>query len=330
MSLFPIKSSLIAVAALAVATVAGAQTVKSTIALSGFPEGIAVNYGTNRIYVALPSFGDPSDSVAVIDGKSDSVIGTISIPPIGYVATADPLRDLIYIGGCYQDENGNNFCKVAVIDGRTNKVTQVIPVTTTEGNGIQGITVDPLTGTVYVSNASDNVINVIQCLGKTQVSSISLGGESPVGVTVNSFNNRLYVALASSLVDIVDLRQKKVVSSVTVGESNGNAAVDLVTGNVVVTNTVVGPSTLGVLNANGTVLANATVGNTPFGVDVDPLTHLAFVTNTLDGTVSVVNDKTYAVVGTLPVTGYFVGVNPITSKVYVGGQSNLITVISEK
>jgi DNA-binding beta-propeller fold protein YncE len=330
MSLYPFKTTLIAAAAIVLTAAAGAQTVKSTIALSSLPEGIAVNYGTNRIYAVLPSFGGPSDSVAVIDGKTDSVIGTISIPPIGYVAAADPLRNKIYIGGCYQDENGNNFCKVAVIDGRTNKVLEVIPITTTEGNGIQGIAVDPITGTVYVSNASDNVVNVIQCLIKTQVSSISLNGESPVGLTVNPFNNRLYVALASSMVDIVDMRQKKIVTSVTVGESNGNAAVDLVTGNVVVTNTIVGPSTLGVLKADGTVLANATVGNTPFGVDVDPLTHLAFVTNLLDQTVSVVNDKTYAVVGTLPVTGYFVGVNPLTSKVYVGGQDNSITVISEK
>jgi len=233
------------------------------------------------------------------------------------------------VGGCYQDESGNTHCDVAVVDGIRNKVVKTIPITTTEGNGIQGLAVDPLTGTLYVSNASDNVIDIVNCERESHVS-ISLSGESPVGIAVDPFAQRLYVALASNQVDIVNTRTKAVITEATVGDSNANVAVNLVTGHVFVTDTIVGPSTLGVLDGKGNVLASVTVGNTPFGVDVDPITNLAFVTNTLDSTVSVVSGKTNAVTTTLSISGLFVAANPFTSKVYVGGQDNSITVISEK
>ena len=324
-----IKSHVIAVLAVSACAVAYAQSIKTTISLPSLPEGVAVNYATNRIYVALPSFGGPTDSLAIIDGHTDKLIKTIDIPPVGYAVAVDFLRDKIYVGGCYQDSDGNTHCDVAVVEGERCDRIKTIPITTTEGNGIQGLAVDPLTGAVYVSNASDNVINVLTNDGKVD-KQISLGGESPVGLAVDPFTHRLYVALATNQVDIINTRTKEVTTSVTIGESNGNAAVNWVTGDVFVTNTVVGPSTLGVLSGKGTVLANVNVGNTPFGVDVDPFRNLSFVTNTLDQTVSVVDGKTNTVTETLPISGLFVAANPYTSKVYVGGQANSITVINEK
>ena len=326
-----IKSHVIAVLAVSACAVVNAQSVKTTISLPSVPTGIAVNYATNRIYVALPSFGGPKDSLAIIDGYTDKVIKTLEIPPIGsYAVAVDALRDKIYVGGCYQDSDGNTHCDVVAIDGERFGKIKTIPITTTEGNGIQGLAVDPLTGTVYVSNASDNVINVLTNDGRVD-KEISLSGESPVGVAIDPFTNRLYVALASSEVDIVNTRTRKVITSATVGETNGNVAVDLVTGHIFVTNTIIGTSTLGVLKGDGTVLANVAVGNTPFGVDVDPFTNLAFVTNLQDDTVSVINGKTNAVTETLAVSGLFLAANPYTSKVYVGGQTmNSITVLTEK
>ena len=339
-------SSAIAAIAVSLCAAASAQSVKTTIPLSGLPEGLAVNYVTNRIYVAIPSFGGPTDSLAVIDGKSDTVIDTISIPPIGYQVAVDPRRSRVYVGGCYQDDSGGNHCQVAVVDARKNKVTATIPVTTTAGNGIQGLAVNFRTGTLYVANASDNVIDVIRCKDrdgdidedkgenrcedKGVSSTISLSDQSPQGIAVDSFSHKLYVALSTNLVDVINTRKNTVTETITVGETNANVAVNLVTGDVFVTNGIIGLSTLGVLSKDGTVLANVPVGDTPFGVDVDPFTNLAFVTNTLDGTVSVVDGKTNATVATLPVSGNFVGANPLTAKVYVANQANSITVISEK
>ena len=82
LSRFAIPTAIAAIA-VSLCAAASAQSIKTTIPLSGLPEGLAVDYFTNRIYVALPSFGGPTDSLAVIDGKSDTVIATITFPPIG-------------------------------------------------------------------------------------------------------------------------------------------------------------------------------------------------------------------------------------------------------
>jgi DNA-binding beta-propeller fold protein YncE len=328
----PVKQvTRLAVAAVAAAlfvAIGNAQSVKGSVALSSVPEGIAVNFFTNKIYVAIPSFGGPNDTLSVIDGGTDAVTHTISIPPVGYQVAVNALTDRVYVGGCYTDASGNNHCEVAVVDGRNNKVIRVIPVTTTVGNGIQGLAVNPITDKIYVSNASDNVIDVIDRRGKI-CAAISLADQTPIGVAVNPFNDRVYVALASNEVDVIDGRTNSIITTATVGASNANVAVNWATGDVFVTNDVSGPSTVGVLDHHGNVLANVNVGNTPFGVDVDLGKNLAFATNLADGTLSVINGKTNTVATTLAVSGTFVAVNPITEKVYVAGQDNEVIVINE-
>lgn len=325
------QSKLCAATVLAVAILvpaANAQSVKGSVPLSSVPEGLAVNFFTNRVYVAIPSFGGPSDTLAVIDGKTDTLLATVSIPPIGYQVAVDVLRDRVYVGGCLTDASGNMECEVAVINGRDNKVVAVIPITSTAGNGIQGLAVSPMSGKVYVSNASDNVIDVIKDERKS--ATISLSDETPVGVAVNPFTDEVYVALATDEVDVIDGRRNSVTATATVGTSNANVAVNWATGHVFVTNDVTGPSTVGVLDRKGAVVTNVNIGDTPFGVDVDLATNLAFVANTGDGTLSVVNGKTNTVASTLAVSGTFVAVNPVTGKVYVSGQGNEVVVINEK
>jgi YVTN family beta-propeller protein len=147
---------------------------------------------------------------------------------------------------------------------------------------------------------------------------------------VNPYTGQLYVALQSNQVDVINTFTGAITASPTVGQTNQDIAVNYYTGDVFVTNNVFGISTVGVLSGSGAVLGNVTVGNTPFGVDVDFIKNLAYVTNTVDNTVSVVSGKTNTVVATLPVSGAYVAVNPLTCKVYVAGQTNVVTVISEK
>jgi YVTN family beta-propeller protein len=323
------KTLALATVVLSVFAGANAQSVKGTITLSGAPEDIAVNYLTNRVYVAIPSFGGPTDTLAVIDGKSDKVIDQISIPTVGYQVAVDVLRNRIYVGGCFDDANGNNVCEVVGIDGLHDKVLGVAPVTTTPGNGIQGLAVNPLNGAIYVSNASDNVIDVI-AFNSTVVNYVEqLDGETPSAIAVNPFNGLAYVALPTQ-VDVINTFTGVITATPAVGQYNNDIAVNWTTGNVFVTNNVFGISTTGVLSAPGAVLANVTVGNTPYAVDVDPYTNLAFVTNTTDNTVSVIDGKTNTVTATLPVSGGYLAVNPLTRKVYVAGQTNVVTVVSEK
>ena len=323
------KVASIAVLAASAGAAANAQSVKGVITLPSLPEGIGVNYLTNRIYVALPSFGNVADSVAIIDGKSDTVIGTISIPPVGYAVAVDVIKNLVYVGGTYFDINGVQQNEVVAINGKTNKVFETFPISTTPGSGIESLSVNSLTGAVYVANASDNVIDVLYPGTKTVSAQIPVS-ESPFGVTVNPFLNKAYVALSDGTVDTIDAHRTRVAATTPIGVTNAGIAVNYATGNVFVTDNEFGPATLGVLDKTGAVVADIPVGNTPFGVDVDLVTDLAFVTNTQDGTVSIVDGKTNTVKALLPVTGLYVAVNPTTEKVYVGGQDNSLTVLNER
>ena len=154
--------------------------------------------------------------------------------------------------------------------------------------------------------------------------------ESPSGVAVNPYSKRVYVALSNGTVDVIDGRKNRIVKTVTVGGDNAGIAVNATTGYVFFTDNSFGIATVGILGSSGTLLANVALGNTPYGVDVDLVTNLAFVTNAQDHTVSVIDGKTNAVRGVLAVTGLSIAANPSTGKVYVGGQDNSITVISEK
>ena len=310
---------------------ANAQSVQTSIPLSGVPGQAAVNLVTNKIYVAVPSNSTTPDTVEVINGKTNSAEKTITLSGNnGYAVAVDSIRNRVYVGGCYPDSNGNTLCEVSTIDGSKDSLLNTILVTNTPGFGIQGVAVNLATGSVYVSNASDDVVDVINYKSTAVNTTISLGGQSPAGLTANPFNNTLYVALATNLVDVISTKTNAITTTTTVGQVNQGVAVNWNTGNVFVTNNVFSISTTGVLNASGAVVANVTVGNTPFGVDVDPVTNLAFVTNTEDGTLSIINGANNTVSSTLSASGTFVAVNPVTEKVYVSGAGAELIVVSEK
>jgi len=320
-------AAIVALAACAGAATS-AQSVKGTIALKGIPEGVGVNYLTNRIYVPISAFDDVSDSLAIIDGKSDTVIQTLTIPPVGKTVAVDVVRNLIYVGGSYLDVNGVQQSKVAVISGKSNKLIAMIPITTTPGTGIEALAVNPISGEIYVANASDDVVDVIAAGGEKVRTQISVP-ESPYGIAVNPYNNQVYVAISNGTVAVIDGRNDKLAGSATVGGANAGIGVNLASGKAFVTNNTSGPSTVGILSKTGAVLANVAVGRTPFDVDVDLVTNLAFVTNVEDSTISVIDGNSNRVRKLLPVAGLYIAVNPGTQKVYVAGQDNSITVIKE-
>jgi DNA-binding beta-propeller fold protein YncE len=324
-------SSLFASGILVVATVAaGAQTITTQLTLAGPVQGIAANPVTNTIYVAVTNGAPTSDGLAVIDGSTDTVTTTVPVPNGAYIPAVNYLTNRIYVASC-------NFavtplsCFVTVVNGKTNQVIANIPVTSTSGQGLLGISADPITNQVYVSNASDNVIDIIDGFNNTITGKVAL----PVGaiagsLAINPLNNLLYVPLGTGEVAIINPATKKIVSTVAVGPNNGVAAVNFVTGHVFVSSSEFGPSSVDVLNAKGALLADVAVGQVAVGVDVDPLTNLAFVSNASDSTVTVIDGKTNTAINTVgPAPGFYLAVNFGSQKVYVAG-STFVTVMTEK
>lgn len=315
--------------AIGACSTAYAQSVKGTVTLASEPQGLAVNYLTNLIYVALPAVSGTTDSLAIVNGQSDTVIKTVTIPKVGHVVAVDIVANVVYVGGSFVDANGVKQSQVAVLNGWTNTVERTIQVSTTAGGGIQGIAVDPVTGNVYVVDASDSAIAVIHRGGTAVNNEIALGG-TPSSISVNPLNRQVYVTQTNGTVDIIDAATQAVTGSSTVGSASAGIAANWVTGDVFVAINTFGPSSVAVLDKSGNNLANVAVGETPYGVDVDFITNLAFVANLQGGTVSVINGATNTVSATLAVSGVRVALNPVTEKVYVANQGDSLTVLSER
>lgn len=313
----------------AATVVAHAQSVKTTIPFPQAPVGIAANSITDNIYVATPSYGGANDSITVINGKTDSVTKQITVPRGAQFPVVDLIRNRIYAVGC--DTYSDNFsCLVTAINGNTNKVIGTATLTTTEGDGILSVAFDPTCGKLYVANGSDLRIDVVDGRTLKVVDTISTSDQEPFGLAINPFNHRLYVVYYSDKVDVFDTHTKSLLTTTTVGTQNVAAAVNWATGNVFVTDNVFGPSTTAVLDKDGKVLAQVPVSQTPYGVDVDPITNKAFILSTGIPALNVINGATNAILAALPgISANYVSVNFASSKVYLSG-ANSVTVVTEK
>jgi YVTN family beta-propeller protein len=333
---------IVAVAALAVSAgaVANAQSVTKTITLKNLPEKLAADPFANLIYVAVPNFGaKPYDYLTVIDGKKDVVLANYEIPPYAYAVAVDPLNGKVYVGGTFQDVNGVDQSKVIVFCTHDKKVAQEFSISTTTGDGILGLAVNSVTGDLYIANGSDNEIDVIKN-GWYQVSKRIPVSAEPYSVAVNPLSNTAYASLLDGSVSVINGKTDTITTTTVVpptapatSVANAGITVDIATGNVFTSNaTYADSSTVGVLSGTGTFIQNISVGNTPFGIDVDPFTGLVFVANSQDGTVDAINATTNTVSKTLSVSGLFLTLNPLSQKVYVGANNSspTVTVISEK
>jgi YVTN family beta-propeller protein len=323
----------VAIAALAVSAAAAvhAQTVVASITLPGLPEQVAVSPLYNRAYVAVPNFGaEPYDYLTVVDAKTNAIVTNVEIPPVAYAVAANDLDGLVYVGGSYVDTNGDTHNEVVAVDPRKNQVHEVIAISSTVGNGILGLAVNALNGDVYVSNASDNEVDILR--GCKLITRIPLGSQ-PFGITVNPFINKVYVALTSGDISVVDPKTQEVTATTAAGTTEAGIVANPFTGAVFATNSVSSPDTptVDVLNKAGTEVTTITVGNNPLGIDLDPATNNIFVANSGDNTISVINGKTDAVTATVPVSALFLAVDPVNQHVFVSPAANnpVLTVITE-
>jgi len=327
------KTVAVAVLTVSAGAVAHAQSVIGTITLPNLPEELAVDPYHNHIFVAVPNFGaEPFDYLTVINDTKGTVVDNIKIPPFAYAVAVDPITQEVYVGGTTQDKNGVYKSKVLIVHGLTNHYDREIDVSNTTGDGIQSLAVNLLTGNLYVANASDNEIDVIQ--GHTVTTRIPLGaGAEPLGVAVNPFTNTVYAAIENGNVVVINGATNTITTTTTVSAvSQQGITVDFLNGNVYTTNGgFEAQGAVGVLTGAGTVVTSVGVGSVPIGIDVDPLTGLVWVTDTQDGTVDAISTATNTVTATLPVQGLFMTIDLATQHVYVGSDNSspTVTVISE-
>ncbi|HVA22795.1 MAG TPA: YncE family protein [Chloroflexota bacterium] len=189
------------------------------------PAGVAVNQNTGRVYVAVPG----NNSVAVIDGLSNSLVDTVNgiVEPVGmavnlmtnrvYVASLDHkvvtvidgASDHILTGidigvtsvgsvAVNPDTNrvyaGTNGA-VVVIDGNTDALMASISTSSTYSN--YGMVVSAAQNLVYVSTQGLDTLTIVDGATNKVMDTLPVGS-APLGVADNPNTNRAYVANTSS------------------------------------------------------------------------------------------------------------------------------------
>ena len=210
----------------------------------------------------------------VINGRTNTVVATIPVGGRTYWIATDPQTHMVYV----QDWRRSSS-QVAVIDGRTNTVVARIPE-----NGLYslGITVNPLTNTVYVAGTSVGGVLVIN--GRTnKIVAIVPGTGGDQRIAADPQANTIYA-------DVPD--------------ADGPGYLQVINGR---TNTVTA------------TISSASQGIYPEGIATDPLTHFVYAANFGGNDVMVINGRTSKIVGFVPVGTNPNGVaaDPSANRVYV-------------
>jgi YVTN family beta-propeller protein len=295
----------------------------ATIKVGRYPDGIAVDPATDVVYVA----NGGSNTVSVIDGRTNRVTATIGVPTSPTGVGVVPSTDMVYVADSGNGGSPGQFSivdspgQVSVIDGRTNRVVRTLAV----GYDPEGVGVNSLAGVVYVSNGGgsgpttgyNGTVSVIR--GTNVVATISVGG-TPGGIGVDQLTNTVYVANSDeeddvNEVDVVN-NANRFITRIQLGDVGPvqAVAVDAATHAVFVADRYSGSAggpvgSLSVINGKtSSVISTVSIGGNPWGVAVDPTTGRVYVAiDTEPGAVAVVDFRQYPIVGgtpppTLPVT----------------------------
>jgi YVTN family beta-propeller protein len=136
-------------------------------------------------YVSNSNAG--SDSVSVIDGKTNTVIATVPMPTgsFPYGVAVNPLGTRAYVANLFADS-------VSVIETKSNSV--VTPPITVGFSMPSGVAVNALGTYVYVVNTGDSTISKIDTTSNVVVARIPTGAFSLSGfIAIHPVSGRVYV-----------------------------------------------------------------------------------------------------------------------------------------
>ena len=190
-------------------TVRGQGTVTVIDGASQAVEGSITVPGT-PLHIALDPatntvYASTSSGLTVIDGATSTVITTVTITPDGEAIAVDPATDTVYAGASVGGSPG-----IAVIDGATNSVTATIPLTSV----VSSLAVDAATDTIYAGTAG-GTLSAIDGATDAVTKSVQLDAHGDIsGLAVDSAS--LYVVDdTSDTVDVVNSATLAATASVT-------------------------------------------------------------------------------------------------------------------
>jgi len=309
----------------------------------------ALLFFEGRLYAGL----DTKDGVLVLDPGTLQTQARVAIPNIFSVINlaGDPTRHRVY---------ANAYEKIGVIDSATLRLVTVFPVkdsyytmlvsppdgtvllaiydSTTQSEFLTGF--DPITGAargrvkiggdpydsvsntagsrLYVANSYTNDVSVIDPQSMSIVTTIPVGMR-PKGVALDEKAHRLYVSNSEGdNLSVVDTETNQMTAAIPLGMIPSALLANESAGRVYVANA----STDSVFAIEGTrVVKEIPVGHHPIDLSRDERSNRLFVANQADGSLSIIDESSFAVRTTQPITRDLttVAVDAAHARVFAGG-----------
>lgn len=304
---------------LLLAVSAAAQTVVATIPLPAqpgpanfaLPQEIAIDETSNLVYATVSFRQHPGPGlVAVIDGATDTLLGTIPLSSSPWGIGFNPATGKLYVA----HPGGGG---VAVIDTTTATVTATI----NPGQRVSGIAIDVANNLVYATQEISFNLWLIDGATDSHVATFNLGVFRPALLTLDAARNRLYIGNnAGGPVIIFDTATNTVVGSLPAGLQR--PTLDLVNDRIYFVDTF-GEFLAVYDRSTETLIANVPIDPSPlpsdplFGLAYNPETNRIFISRFGSATVIVLDAASLSPVAVLPGGNYGFAINSATDKVYV-------------
>lgn len=282
---------------------------------------VAVDQSTDTLYATSMA----ENNVSVLNGArcdATNTSGCTRFAPMTTVGNStqgvadDPATHTVYVTN--RGDNTVSVINTAVCNASHLAGCDHAWPTVNVGNYAQDLRVDIATDTIYVVNANDSTVSVINgatcnaltSAGCNQTAATVPVGNGPFALVVDQLTDTVYVANSGdNTVSVIDGATcngnnnagcSQTPATVAVGSGPSGVAVDEQTNTVYVTNT--NTNTVSVLNGATCDSADqggcsqtpgtVTVGNNPYPIAVDQSTGAVYVGNDGDGTLSLINGTT--------------------------------------
>ena len=247
---------------------------------------------TGGMPVLVANSGD--DSVSMVSAATHEEVGTIQVGDNPRSIAVSPTQTLAYV---------TNFGDgtVSVLD-LSDPTTITVVATIDVGPDPVGVAFRPDGQYAYVVNAGQNRVSVVNTDSQTVETHIRVGS-TPQEIAINAAGTRAYVTNSGDgTVSVIDLATNEQLTTVAVGEEPNGVAVRPGDGQVYVVNSQQDDNTVSIIDTRtNRVVATLTreedegrIGLVPQKVTFSPDGRRAFVTNSLDDTVSIIDAATRA------------------------------------
>tara|TARA_Y100001949_G_scaffold97206_1_gene81987 strand:+ start:1896 stop:3572 length:1677 start_codon:yes stop_codon:yes gene_type:complete len=141
-----------------------------------------------------------------------------------------------------------------------------------------GISSNPITKKIYVSNNNTNTVSVIDSVNNKVLNSVNVE-KGPSGVAVNSNTNRIYVAnYYSDNISVIDGNDDILMDVIDVGDSPRNIAVNPVTNKIYVANHF--GNSIYVIDGDTNSVIDSIGIERPWGISINTDTNVVYITST--------------------------------------------------